>query len=83
MGEPILPIGMEEMNRIFEVVDGLEISREAIRVELLPEGRGSVERLEGGKIRIVLPAERELEGWLPTLERALVGFAPRASEVGP
>jgi hypothetical protein len=68
---------MEEMNRIFDVVDALEISREAIQVELLPEGDGAIETLGSGKIRIVLPATADLEAWLPTLEQALRAIGPR------
>jgi hypothetical protein len=65
------PIGMAEMNRIFEVTDRLAISREAIQVPLLPAGEGSVRRLPGGRIEIVLPADGTLDDWLPTLERRL------------
>ena len=64
------PIGMAEMNRVFDVVDDLEISRETIQVPLLPEGGGAVRRLASGKIEIVLP-EGDLEAWLPLLRRRL------------
>lgn len=74
MNDDILPIGMEQMNRIFEVVDDLEISRESIQVELLPAGEGSIEQLDSGKVRIVLPATTELARWLPTLADALRGM---------
>ncbi len=67
----MIPIGMQEMNAVFEVTDALEISREAIQVELLPAGAGSVERLANGRVRIVLPAERALADWLPELRRRL------------
>jgi len=65
------PIGMDEMNLVFEVVDRLEISREHIQVPLLPEGEGSVRRLQNNRLEIVLPAEIELATWLPTLEEQL------------
>ncbi len=68
----MIPIGMKEMNAVFEVTDGLEISREAIQVELVPDGGGAVERLANGRFRIVLPADRELSDWLPELGRRLV-----------
>ena len=71
MSDDILPIGMEQMNRIFEVVDDLEISRESIQVDLLPAGEGVIERLDGGKVRIVLPTTIELSDWLKTLSEAL------------
>ncbi len=68
----MLPIGQKEMNRILEVADRLEISREAIQVELLPAGEGAVERLESGKVRIVLPEDETLEQFLSELERRLL-----------
>lgn len=65
------PIGMHEMNLVFEVVDRLEISRERIQVPLLPAGLGSVRRLDNGRFEIVLPADQALDDWLPGLEAEL------------
>lgn len=62
---------MADMNAIFAVVDGLELSRESIQVPLLPEGSGRVDRTPTGKIEIVVPANRPLVDWLPELERRL------------
>lgn len=66
---------MATMERIFEVVDDLGISREAIQVPLLPEGDGSVRALPGGRVEIVVP-ESGLEDWLPELRRRLLPLAP-------
>lgn len=76
MDDGIIPIGMEEMNRIFDVVDGLEISREEIQVDLLPAGDGAVERMPGGKIRIVLPATGDLATWFESLGGAILAVRP-------
>ena len=65
------PIGMREMGLVFEVVDELGLSREAIVVPLAPAGTGSVEKQADGRIRITLPAEREVEAWLEELRHAL------------
>ena len=65
-----IPLGMDQMNRVFDVVDDLEISRERIQVELLPVGEGSVERLTSGRIGIVLP-DGPLGEWLPLLRARL------------
>lgn len=65
---------METMERLFEVVDDLEISREAIQVPLLPAGGGAVRSLPNGRIEIVVP-EGDLEGWLPELRRLLEPMA--------
>ena len=70
-----LPLSMAQMNRVFDVVDDLEISREKVQVELLPAGAGSVERLASGRLGVTLPAERDLEGWLPVLRARLTDLA--------
>jgi len=67
----VKPLGMAEMNRILEIVDSLGISREAVRIPLAPSGAGSVEKLAPGLARIVAPADRPLEEWLPALRDAL------------
>lgn len=69
------PIGMDEMQRLFEVVDDLGISREAVQVPLLPEGGGAVRRLESGRLEIVYPAERRFEDFAPELRRRLEELA--------
>ena len=68
----IRPIGMAEMSKIFEVVDSLGVSREAITVSLAPSGAGSVEKLPGGRFRIVIPEVAPLDDWLPVLRRSLL-----------
>ena len=67
----IRPIGMAEMNLVFEVTDSLGLHRESLQVSLAPSGDGSVERGANGKFHIVLPETRPLLEWLPTL-RALL-----------
>lgn len=79
----ILPIGMDEMNLVFEVVDDLEISRESIQVDLLRSGAGTVERLPDGKIRIVLPESSDLEAWRSTLASELGNLIGQPVEVKP
>lgn len=79
MDDDILPIGMAEMNQIFDVIDKLGISREAVQVELLPAGRGTIER-HGGKVRLVLPAETPFEQWLPTLQDTLSAMTDLRTE---
>ena len=78
----LLPLQMEEMNQVFDVVDSLEISREAIEVELLPAGDGRIERLENGKVRIILPESSNLEGWMPHLRDRLLEIASDLVEQG-
>lgn len=65
------PIGMREMNVVFEVVDRFDLSREAIQVELLPAGDGDLRRLDSGRVAVVLPEDLPIEAWPEWLERGL------------
>ncbi len=72
---------MAEMTKIFEVVDSLGISREAVTVPLAPNSAGSVERLPSGKFRIVVPENISLDDWLPVLRRSLINLEATTSEL--
>lgn len=60
------------IERIFVVLDRLGISREAVVIPLAPGRPGGVRRLANGKLEITVDADRDLEAWLPDLERMLV-----------
>ncbi len=66
------PIGMKEMDLIFSITDEMDIHREAIEVQLLPKGEGSVRLLPGGKFDIVIPETIDLLDWLPTMKEKLI-----------
>ena len=70
-----LPLTMDQMNRVLDVVDDLELSREKIQVELLPAGAGAVERLPNGRLGVTLPADLALDDWLITLRTRLTELA--------
>ena len=55
------------MNRLFEVTDALELSREAIQVPLVLEGEGKIQRLKSGRIEITLPDTDDLGPFLSAL----------------
>jgi len=59
------------IERIFEVLDRLGISREAVVIPLKPATPGAVRRLPNGKLEIVVDAETPLDAWLPELEQRL------------
>ncbi|HWM92742.1 MAG TPA: hypothetical protein VN493_18405 [Thermoanaerobaculia bacterium] len=59
------------MNRLFEVTDALEVSREAIQVPLVLEGEGQVRRLKNGRIEITLPDTDDLGPFLSALPERL------------
>jgi hypothetical protein len=68
-------VGMKEINRIFEVIDGLGIHREHVVIPL-GTGKGRVRRLPSGKLEIIVDAETPFEQWvegLPGLIRAAQG----------
>jgi hypothetical protein len=56
------------IERIFEILDRLEISREAVVIPLKPAHPGGVRRLANGKLEIVVESETPLDAWLPELE---------------
>lgn len=72
-------VTLREIERIFEILDRQEISREAVVIPLRPASPGGARRLPGGKIEIVVEAERPLEEWLPELEARLVALAGRGA----
>jgi len=63
------------IERIFEVLDRLGISREAVVIPLKPATPGAVRRLPNGKLEIVVDAETPLDAWLPELEERLRALA--------
>jgi hypothetical protein len=64
-------ISQHDMEAIFGVTDGLGISREAITVPLGRKDPGTVRRMGGEQLQIVLPASTQTEAWLPTLRAEL------------
>ena len=68
-----MPQGVQlaQIERIFEILDRLVISREAVIIPLRPQGTGSVKRLSNGKLEIVVPADIPFEQWYASLEGIL------------
>ena len=56
------------IERIFEILDRLGISREAVVIPLRPEHPGTVRLLPNGKLEIRVESEEPLDAWLPELE---------------
>jgi hypothetical protein len=71
-------ISQKDMEAIFGVIDALGISRESITVPLGRKDPGTVRRMGGDQIQIVLPASVETEEWLPTLRAELEQLGYRA-----
>ena len=68
-----MPQGVQlaQIERIFEILDRLHISREAVVIPLRPQGRGGLALLDDGKLEIVVPAEIPFDEWYTGLEPAI------------
>jgi len=59
------------IQRIFEILDRLGLSREAVVIPLKPAHPGGIRTLANGKVEITLESQTPLAEWLPELERLL------------
>ena len=64
-------VTLNEIEKIFSVLERLGISREAVVIPLRPATPGSVRRLPTGKFEIVVDAHVPIDEWLPLLEEQL------------
>ena len=64
-------VTLKEIERIFEILDRLGISREAVVIPLKPVHPGGVRVPANGKLEIRVESETPLEEWLPELERMI------------
>lgn len=64
-------VTLKEIEKIFTVLERLDISREAVIIPLRPAVPGSVRRLPNRKFEIIVDAEIPIDEWLPTLEAQL------------
>jgi hypothetical protein len=73
-----MPQGVQlaQIEQIFEILERLSISREAVVIPLRPQGGGSVKRLSNGKLEILVPADIPFEQWYASLEGAIKQLMP-------
>jgi len=64
-------VSLNEIEKIFTVLERLDISREAVVIPLRPAVPGSVRRLPNGKFEIIVDAQLPIDEWLPVLELRL------------
>lgn len=64
-------VTLNEIEKIFVVLERLDISREAVIIPLRPATPGSVRRLPNGKFEIIVDAVVPIDDWLATLEQQL------------
>ena len=61
-------VTIREIEAIFEVTDGLGLSRELLVIPLMPRHPGRVRRMPNGKIEIVVESEGDFREFLGSLE---------------
>ena len=59
-------VGMNEINKIFTVIDAMGIHREHVVIPL-GTGKGRVRRMPSGKLEIIVDAETPFDEWLGSL----------------
>ena len=59
------------IERVFEILERLGLSREAVVIPLRPEHPGTARLLPNGKVEIRVESETPLDDWLPELEAML------------
>jgi hypothetical protein len=59
-------VGMNEINKIFAVLDTMGIHREHVVIPL-GTGQGGVRRLPSGKLEIIVDATTPIDEWLKRL----------------
>lgn len=64
-------VTLTEIEKIFTVLERLDISREAVVIPLRPAVPGSVRRLSSGKFEIIVDAQMPIDEWLSVLEEQL------------
>ncbi len=65
---PLTAVTLPVIERVFEILDRLGISREAVVIPLKPVHPGTVRVLPNGKLEIRVESEVPLAEWLPELE---------------
>ena len=66
-------VSFQQISRVLELTDQLEISREWVEIPLSPASPGTVKKLPNGKLEIVVDSEVPFEDWLKTLEDKIKG----------
>ena len=61
-------VTLKEIERIFAVIDPMNISREAVEIPLRTEHPGRVSILKNGKLEIVVERDGDFEDWIKSLE---------------
>jgi hypothetical protein len=61
----------EQIMKILEITDSLNLHRESVLIPLSTEAKGSVTILADRRVRIVVPSNKPFEEWLTELRAQL------------
>jgi len=64
----------EQILKILELTDSLNLHRESVLIPLSTEGEGSVTILADRRVRIVAPSDKPFEAWLTDLRVKLAAM---------
>jgi len=73
-------VTLKEIERIFAVIDPMNISREAVEIPLRTEHPGRVSILKNGKLEIVVERDGDFEDWIKGLEAQIREFMKPAED---
>jgi hypothetical protein len=71
-------VTLKEIERIFEIIEPLGISREAVVIPLRPEHPGRVRILPNGKLEIVVERDDDLDQWMNGLSDRIAALMNQA-----
>jgi ribonucleotide reductase alpha subunit len=75
VGVSLTAVTLREIERVFEILDRIGLSREAVVIPLKPAHPGGIRVLDAGKnkgkVEITVESETSLDDWLPQLETML------------
>ena len=64
-------VTLKEIERIFEIIEPLGISREAVVIPLRPEHPGRIRILPNGKLEIIVERDDDLDQWMAGLSERI------------
>lgn len=67
-------VTLNEIEKIFTVIERHGLSREAVVIPLRPAAPGRVQLLADGKLEIVVDSEVPIDEWVATLDREITAL---------
>jgi hypothetical protein len=71
-------VTLKEIERIFEIIEPMGISREAVVIPLRPDHPGQVRMLPNGKLEIIVERDDDLDQWMSGLKERIEALMNRA-----